>query len=850
LEVVMLQDLKHAVRLLLQTKGWTAVVLLSLALGIGANTALFSGLNALFLRTISVPHPETLVRVRYAGANDMRRSSSTYNFSGKNAAGEDIRETTSYPIYQSLRSANQTLTDIAASAPMGSLNAVVDGKAELATAFIASGNYFQIVGVPAHAGRTLQPEDDIPSAPQVAVISYGYWQKRFGGEPSVIGRAVSMNNTPVTIVGVMPQGFTGVQSLTDAGADITLPLALDPQFSGNTSGQTPRLKDGTWWWLQMVGRLKPGVTFEQVRGNLDGTFQAASRETWTSYLASIPPDQRSLSRNQNRTAVPHLEVDSASRGIYDADNNTRRSATALSVVVGLMLVIVCANVANLLLSRAAVRHKEISVRLSLGATRVRIVRQLLTESVLLAVAGGALGLLVGYWSRQLLPFAQTAPLDWRVFGFVASLCLMTGIAFGLFPALRATRVDLSGSMKETSRNVTRSRTFLSKSLLIVQVAISLVVLIGAGLFLRTMQNLRNVEVGFNTRNLVIFSVNPRLNGYDAVRVASLYDQIHASLKAVPGVRAVSHSQTALLSGSSNQTSMFIQGKPANGSTPGGGHSLWQMTVSPEFMETLEIPLVRGRNLDVRDTLPKAPQVSVINESAAKQYFPGEDPIGKRYGSSLEQNADVEIVGIVKDTKYASLRDAAPPTAFRPFAQQTTNAATFEVRTFAAAESMIAAVREAIGKVDANLPLIRVSTQTDLVEGRFTQERFFAMAYSLFGGLGLLLAAIGLFGLMSYNVARRTNEIGIRMALGAQRQDVVQMVLRESLIMVAVGTVIGISAALAAGRLVATMLFGLAPHDVVTIVVAIGVLATVSLLAGYLPARRASRVDPMVALHYE
>src|SRR5262245_59684786 len=261
----MLQDLKHAVRLLLQTKGWTAVVLLSLALGIGANTALFSGLNALFLRSISVPHPETLVRVRYAGANDMRRSSSTYNFSGKNAAGEDIRETTSYEIYQALRSANQTSTDIAASAPMGSVNVVVDGKAELATAFIASGNYFQILNVPAHAGRTLLPEDDSPSAPQVAVMSYGYWQKRFGGDAAVIGRAVSMNNMPVTIVGVMPQAFTGVQSLTDAGADITFPLILDLQFSSNTSGQTPRLKDGTWWWLQMTGRLKPGVTFEQVR---------------------------------------------------------------------------------------------------------------------------------------------------------------------------------------------------------------------------------------------------------------------------------------------------------------------------------------------------------------------------------------------------------------------------------------------------------------------------------------------------------------------------------------------------------------------------------------------------------
>jgi predicted permease len=845
----MLQDLRHAARMLFQSKGWTAVVLLSLALGIGANAALFSGVNGLLLRTLPVPHPETLVRLKYAGANEMRRSSTGYGYNGKTPSGEDIRESVSYPIYQALLSANQTLIDIAASAPIGSLNVVVDGKAELATALLVSGNYFRLLNVPAQIGRALGSEDDQAGAPAVAVISHGFWQKRFGGQASVIGRTVTMNNTPVTIVGVTPQPFTGIQNLTDSGTDITIPLAFDPQFGGN-SGPIPRLKDGTYWFLQMMGRLKPGITPDQVRGNLDGTFQAAAREGWTSYLASITAEQRALSRNQNRTAVPRLQVDTGSRGLYAVDGDTLRSATILSVVVGLILVIVCANVANLLLSRSASRQKEISVRLSLGASRYRLVRQLLTESLLLSFLGGLLGIAVGYWSRQLLPFASGAPLDWRVLGFVSGVCVLTGIAFGMVPALRATRIDLSGSMKETSRNVTRSRTLLTKSLLVVQVAISLVVLIGAGLFLRTVQNLRRVDAGFNTRNLIVFSVNPRLNGYPPARVGTLYEQLEDAVRAVPGVKSVSHSQASLLSGSTSITGMFIQGRTASGSTPGGGLDLWSMTVSPEFFDTLEIPIVRGRTFDVRDTLPNAPAVSVINETAARKYFPGEDPLGKRWGNSLEQNRDIEIVGIVRDTKYTNLRDEAPPTGFRPYPQQTTLNASFQVRIAADPAATMQAVRDVVRQIDANLPIVRMTTQSDLVEGRFTQERFFAASYALFGGLALLIASIGLFGLMSYSVARRTNEIGIRMALGARQFDVTRMVLRESLTMVTIGIVVGIVTALAAGRLVSTMLFGLTPRDTLTMGIAVAVMLIVSTLAGYLPARRASRVDPMVALHYE
>jgi predicted permease len=785
----------------------------------------------------------------------MRRSSSGYGYSGKNAAGEDVRESLSYPVYEALRSANQTLTDIAASAPIGNVNVRVDGKAELASAILVSGNYFRVLGVQAQAGRTITPEDDNPANPSgaiAAVISYGYWQKRFGGAASIIGKTVTVNTTPITIVGATPPQFTGIQNLNSEARDITIPLAFDPQFGGQGGppGSPPRLKDGTWWWLQMMGRLKPGMSLQQVRGNLEGTFQSAAREGWTSYFSSLTPDQRGLARNQNRTAVPHLQVDPGSRGIYDIDTTTLRSASILSVVVGLMLVIVCANVANLLLSRAAARQKEIAVRLSLGATRSRLVRQLLTESLMLAFIGGGLGMLVAYWSRQLLPFAQTAPLDWRVLGFVAFICLMTGIAFGIAPALRATRVDLSGSMKETSRNISRSRTLLTKSLLVAQIAISLIVLIGAGLFLQTLRNLRKVDAGFNTRNLVVFGVNPRVNGYDGARVAAINDQIHQKVASLPGIRSVTHSQSAFLSGNENTTNMFIQGRESSGTAPGGGFEIWRMTVSPEFFETMEIPLVRGRGIDIRDTLPKAPAVAVINESAARQFFPGEDAVGKRFGTNLEQSRDIEIVGIVRDTRYDSLRDAPPPTAFWPYAQQTPGGANFEVRTAGDPAQFMKTIRDTLQSVDPNLPVVRMTTQSDLIEGRFAQERFFALAYSLFGGLALLLASIGLFGLLSYNVSRRTNEIGIRMALGAQKRQVIGMVLGESIWMVSIGIVLGIAAALAAGHLVKTLLFGLNPADGLTIGVAIATMIVVSALAAYLPARRASRVDPMTALHYE
>jgi predicted permease len=483
----------------------------------------------------------------------------------------------------------------------------------------------------------------------------------------------------------------------------------------------------------------------------------------------------------------------------------------------------------------------------MGATRMRLIRQLLTESLLLSFMGGLLGIAVAYWGRQLLP-AQGGqlPLDWRVLSFTFAMAAFTGILFGIAPALRATRTNVSDALKETSRGVIGSRSILSRGLLVVQVAVSLVLLVGAGLFLRTVRNLQEVDLGFNARNLVLFRVNPQLNRYEPARITLLYEQMVERLKAVPGVRDVTLSNPALLSGQVNGTSLVVQGRPY---TRGSHNNINRLTVAANFFELMGIPLLTGRGFASSDD-QKAPRVAVINEAAAHKFFPNENPLGRRFGNNPENSSQFEVVGIVRDAKYNSVRDAAPATMYVPYMQYPGRDMFFELRTFIDPEKAVASIREAVRQVDPNVPLINVFTQTELISQRMLQERLFAQAYTLFGGLALLVAAIGLFGLMSYNVTRRTNEIGIRMALGAQRGDVLRMVMRESFLLVAIGVILGVGATLAAGRLVATLLFGLAPTDMLTIALATAVMILVSGFAGYLPARRASRVDPMAALRYE
>ncbi len=834
--------------MLLQAKGWTTVVVLSLALGIGANTALFGAINGLLLKTLPVRDPDALVRIRWSGKNDMVTSSSDYGFSGTDERGSNIRTTFSYPMFRQFVTDNQTMTDLFACAPFGRVSVAVDGQADIATAFISTGNYYRVLGTNAILGRTIVPDDDQPSAPPVAVVSARYWRSRFGSDPQTVGKVIRINNVPVTIVGVLPPEFTGIQLTVSDPPDVAVPLSLDGQLSTGPAEQNTRMNQPTYWWLQVMGRLKPGATPAQVHGNLEGVFQQTARAGLTAYLASIPESERGTMRNRNRTEVPRLRVDSASRGVYDVNPTDKRAVAILSVVVILVLLIVCANVANLLLSRATARRKEISVRLSLGATRPRLIRQLLTESLLLASLGGVLGVLVGYWGQRLLPGppGQATALDWRVLAFVLGVTGLTGLIFGVAPAFRATGMSVSTALKENSRSVVGTRSLLSRLLLIVQVAISLVLLVGAGLFLRTLNNLRQVDVGFNPQNLVLFRVNPQLNRYDEPRTRRLYDDLAESLRAAPGVQAVTGSNPALLTGSVNGTGIFVQGRTYQLDAK---VDINRLVVLPSFFDIMGVPLLAGRGFTARDD-DKAPKVAMLNSAAVRKYFPGENPVGRRIGQSPEENATMEIVGVVRDVKYNSVRDEAPPTMYVPYAQTRGGGVMLEVRTAGDPVRAMSTIREAVRRIDPNLPIMDMWTQMEQIERRFLQEKLFAQANAFFGGLAVLLAAVGLFGLMSYSVSRRTNEIGIRMALGARSQDVLRLVMRESMTLVVVGIVIGLAVALGASRLIATLLFGLAPTDVLSIAAAILVMIGVSAFAGYLPARRASRVDPMVALHQE
>jgi predicted permease len=694
--------------------------------------------------------------------------------------------------------------------------------------------------------------DDTLSAPPVAVISHPYWKKRFAGEPSVINRVVSINGQMVTIIGVTGEDFAGIQRLGADPPDVTVPLSFDAVFSPPTplpdvKAAVARMNQPTYWWLQLGGRLKRGASIEQARANFTTVFQNTAKTGMAEYQSSLTAEEKGLSFNRPRgDAVPELLVKPAAHGYYEIDPQAQRSAGFLSVVVIIVLLIVCANVANLLLSRATTRHREISVRLSMGATRGRLVRQLLTESLLLSCLGGALGVLVGYWSRSLLPFGQNAPLDWRVFGFVAGVSMLTGVVFGLVPALRATRVDLAGALKESSRSVTGSRSILSKGLLVLQVAMSLVLLVGAGLFLRTLNNLKSVDVGFDSTNLLMFNVNPSVNRYDAARSAQIFRQVLERMSALPGVKASALTRTTLLSGSTSTSSMWKQGQT---SQTAAEENMFMMDVSPTFFATMGIPIQRGRACSEHDDM-NAPKVTIINEASARELFPDGDVLGRRIGGSFEKSNEYEIVGVVRDTKYASVRDPGPPTMYRCVLQGPVRSLNVVLRTAGDPLAMTETVRAAMREVDPTLPIQRFTSQTEQISLRFAQERLFATAYTAFGALALVLACIGLFGLMSYNVARRTNEIGIRMALGAQRRTVVGMVLGESMLLVGFGVAVGLAAALWAGRFVKTVLYGLSANDPLTIAAAVTLITTVAALAGYQPARRAANVDPMDALRQQ
>ncbi len=840
----MINDLRYAVRVLLRSRLWTLTVVTLLAAGIGANTVIFAAANGALLRAVPVKDPESLVRLAWVGENDMGTDLSDYGYSEK-IDGQRTSRTFSYPVYEQFRASNQTLVDLIACAPQGQVNVIAQGEGQLASAFVASGNYFDMLGVPALIGRTFTPEDDRPEAPPVAVIGYGYWMRRFGGQRSAIGSLLQIGTARVTVIGVTPQAFTGVQRPIAQAPDITLPLSVEAEFDRDSQdGSPPRLRQGTNWWLQVMGRLRPHTTPAQVEGNLDGVFQAAAREGWSSYFASLSSKEQALSGNQKRHKVPHLKVQPGRQGFYDASPDLYRTIGLLSTVVSLVLLLVCANVANLLLARATARRREFSVRMAMGAPRWRLARSVLTESLLLGLLSAAGGLLVGYCARKLLPdnLSNAAVISWHIPLFVGVLAIASGVAIGLAPALRSSRLTAGDMLKAGSATVTGGGIRLGKVMVSVQVAISLALIVGAGLFLRTIRNLRHVEFGFDTGNLLLVPVNPSLNRYPQPRIEALFGQLLDELHHVPGVRAATASRPAPLSGHVNGTSIFIQGR----SKPGDENQLNRMIVVPNFFDTMGIGVMSGRAFTTRDTRT-SPKVAIINQAAARKFFRDQTPLGQRIGTGFESSGEMEIVGVVADAKYNSVRDTAPPTLYVPYTQSRLDYITFELRTAIDPRGTVAAVRNVVRKLDPALPVLNVMTETEQIELRFAQEKMFAQACTLFAGLALVIASVGLFALLSYNVARRRNEIGIRMAVGAKPNDIVSMILREALALVALGIVAGAAISVGAGRLLSSSLFNLNPYDPATIAAAAALMFSCALVAGLLPARNAARTDPMIAM---
>jgi predicted permease len=824
------RDLFYGLRALRRVPGFTLVAVLTLGLGLGANTAIFTAINSQYLSHVAVPHAENLVRLRWSGANEAAAHDGSYGYSAKDAVGEPVRPGFSYAAYLALRSNNRTLTDLAAFAPIGDANVVVDGKADIASAEVVSGNYCALFNVPVLRGRPLEPEDDRSESAPVALISYRYWSSRFGLDETTVGKVVTVDNVPVMVIGVVSPDFSTVEGLGERPRDVTLPLAWTLHVG--SANHLPQLNDPGTWSLEVMGRLRDGATLSQAKGNLEGALQQVVFEAQQP-TASGP--------NPTSSKVPRLEVDSGERGIYDTRPDSLAIAAIVAAVAAIVLLIACANVANLFLSRALSRQHEIWVRRSLGASRSRVIRQLLTESMLVSSIGGVVGFIGGYWLLHLLAQGEPVGIDWRVVGFAAGLTIVTGVACGIVPAFRGTRVPGS------ARSIKRGRTRLSAVLLVLQVSLSLPLMVCAGLLVRTVTNLQNVDVGFTAEHLALFGLNPALSGYDSERTGTLYGDVRQLVQTIPGVRSVSFSNSALLAGFSNTTSIFIPDHPGAGRR---GSSVSEMIVSPEFFTTTGIPVLSGRAFEERDTIGTAASVAILNETAAGRYFPSENPVGRRFGYAPAKTGDVEVVGVVRDTKYDTLRKPSPPILYTPFPRNTSRAATFEVLTSGDPAAALQDIRVAVRRADPNVPLVHPTTQTAEIDQRMGQESMLAIWYSSLGLLALLLASVGLFGVMSTSVARRTGEIGIRMALGARRGQVVRSVLRESMVMVGWGVALGLVLALTGGRLISSLLFGLAPSDPTTVVAAVGIMLGVSLLAGYVPARRAARVDPLMALRQD
>jgi predicted permease len=835
------KDIRYGIRGLLKRKAFAAIAVLTLALGIGANTAIFTLVNAVMLKSLPVQKPEELVLF-----SDATNEGTSLEDSPRTGQWQRF----SYASYEYFRDHNQSFQEIAALRSGESPLSVrqTDAQANAAAraqGHLVTGNYFSVLGVHAMRGRVLTTEDDKPGAAPAAVISHRYWEKQLNSDPSVVGKSFIINGTNFTVVGITPPEFFGVR--VRRPPDFWLPLSFHEQIELRPSFLT----DKEAYWLTLVARLKTGVTMEQA--------QAAVNLELRQHLTEQAGSQLTAERQQGIQNT-YVTLAEGEGGLSGLRRNYSKPLHMLMAIVGMVLLIACANVGSLLLSRAASRKAEISLRMALGATRRRIIRQLITESMLLAGIGGLFGVLLAQWGVYVLVglVAPTSPLDTRpdvgILAFTAGVSILAGILFGLIPAIQASRTDLAGAMKEKSRTKNGLGRFnLSSLMVVMQVGLSMVLLTGAGLFARSLLKLQNEDVGFNRDNVLLVGIDSRLAGYKPTELSGLYQQVIERLSTLPTVRNVSIATYAPMSGSNRTSSVKISGYTPQ---PDEDLVVQDLLTGPKYAETLGVPLLRGREIELRDNA-SSPRVAVVNQTFAEKYFKDQNPIGRTFSfddeTEINNAKPIEIIGVIGDIKWDDAREKPEPAVYRPILQiqeQGAYTATIHIRTTSDPTPLTSQVRQMINQIDDKLPIFGVITLDKQLHQNLDQERLIAQLVSFFGALALILACIGLYGVMAHGVARRTNEIGIRMALGARGGNIAWMVLRETLYLVLAGLVIGVPAALVGAKLISAQLFGLKATDPLTLIGASVVLTIVALLAGYLPARRASRVNPLSALRYE
>ncbi len=837
------QDLRYAVRVMGANPLFCVMAAMSLALGIGANTAIYSFLDAIMLRSLPVADPQSLVSLNWRAKSNPavvhRFSGSSFHDSKYGYVGTPF----SYPSYRVLNENHRIWSSLFTFANASRLNVTFRGQADIAAGTYVSGDFFRGLGVQPACGRLLGERDDYNGTTAV-VLSFNYAQRRFGDAAKSIGQTILINDQPFLVAGVPQREFFGVNP---AGAtDVFVPLRaaamLDPY-----AGATPDKKysQADFYWVQVMGRLQPGVSLAQAQAEAAPVFH-----NWVESTATTAKDKIDL---------PELLLQPAAGGLDFLRRRYSEPLYVILTVVGLILALACVNIANLLLARSAARSREMALRLSLGAGRWRVVRQLLTESVLLAVAGGAAGVLFAIWGIHFLTallsdgrenFTLHADLNWRVLAVTLGLSLLTGILFGLAPAIQAARTDLTPALKSARASASGvsfgrgwRRIRLSGALVAAQVAISLLLLVGAALFVRSLGNLHAVDLGFNRENLLLFTVNAKQAGYKDQALVHFYADLRNKLAGLPGVRSATGSEYTLVSGSSSSSDFTLPGQDAHKDT-------WTLQVIPAFFETMQIPILLGRGINDRDTDPNAP-VAVVNEVFARKFFDGESPLGRRF-TFVSGKRTIEIVGIAKDARYNQLKGDIPPTAYLAYAQSARLPGTmsFELRAAGDPLALASAVRKTVREANDRIPVTDLKTQAATIDQTIQQEVIFAKLCGAFAVLALLIAAVGLYGTMAYAVARRTGEIGIRMALGARSGKVVWMVLREALMMTAGGLTVGLPAAYMASQLVESYLFGVKAHDPLAIAGAAAAMIAAAVAASYWPAWRASRIDPMTALRQE